>query len=75
MQEEKQNLYPLQKEIMAHLEKYKALTRADLVELTGRARTTIYGHLYKLICMGLIYKKTRQVNLRGRPVVFFCIKR
>lgn len=64
-------LNPLQKILVKTLEKNGPMTRDQMVNDISRARTTIYDNLSTLIDRDMIKKISRQVNARGRPVVFF----
>jgi predicted ArsR family transcriptional regulator len=61
-------------EILNHLGKYGASSRAQIVNALGRPRTTLYDNLAALINKEIVKKFPRQVNPRGRPVVFFKLK-
>ena len=65
---------PLQTNLLNLLEKNGPLTRDQMVIMLERARTTIYDNLKVLIEMNLVKRFSRQVNARGRPVVFFSLK-
>lgn len=62
---------PLQKELIAVLEKNGPMTRADLVKSVDSPRTTVYDNLMRLQNYNLIKKFSRPTNARGRPLVFF----
>lgn len=64
-------LNPLQQILVKTLEKNGPMTRDQMVNDISRARTTIYDNLSTLIDRNMIKKISRQVNARGRPVVFF----
>lgn len=64
-------LNPLQIILVKTLEKNGPMTREQMVNDISRARTTIYDNLSTLIDRNMIKKISRQVNARGRPVVFF----
>jgi predicted transcriptional regulator len=64
---------PLQKELIATLEKNGPMTRADLVNSVDSPRTTVYDNLMRLQNFNLIKKFSRPTNSRGRPLVFFKI--
>ena len=51
------------------------LTRGQLVELTGVARTTLYDTLDKLMLQGKVEKYQLKEAKKGRPTVFYEIKR
>ena len=65
------DLNPLQKILVKTLEKNGPMTRDQMVKNISRARTTIYDNLSTLIDRNMIKKISRQVNARGRPVIFF----
>lgn len=67
-------LNPLQTDLVSILKKNGALTRNQMVEKLNKPRTTIYDNLAALINRDMIKKFSRQVNNRGRPVVFFKLK-
>ena len=62
---------PLQKELMEMLEEQGPMTRHELVENTGKPRTTIYDNLMRLQKYNLVKKFPRPRNTRGRPSIFF----
>jgi predicted ArsR family transcriptional regulator len=64
----------LQGELIKTLEKNGAMTRAQMVQALEKPRTTVYDNLAVLIERGVVKKFSRQVNVRGRPVVFFKLK-
>ena len=68
------NLNPLQNNLIKTLEKNGPLTRDQMVQILNKARTTIYDNLAVLINRNMVKKFSRQVNARGRPVVFFKLK-
>lgn len=63
-----------QGELIKTLEKNGAMTRAQMVQALDKPRTTIYDNLAILIKREVVKKFSRQVNARGRPVVFFKLK-
>jgi predicted ArsR family transcriptional regulator len=69
-----ENLNPLQEDLVEALKKNGPLTRGQMVEMLDRPRTTIYDNLSGLINRDMVKKFSRQVNTRGRPVVFFKLK-
>lgn len=71
---ETQKLNPLQEDLVTTLKKNGAMTRSQMVETLNRPRTTIYDNLVGLISQDMVKKFSRQVNSRGRPVVFFKLK-
>lgn len=64
----------LQGELIKALEKNGAMTRAQMVQALEKPRTTIYDNLAVLISREVVRKFSRQVNKRGRPIVFFKLK-
>ena len=64
----------LQNSLIKTLNKNGPLTRDQMVELLNKPRTTIYDNLAVLINRNMVKKFSRQVNARGRPVVFFKLK-
>jgi len=64
----------LQGDLIKTLEKNGAMTRAQMVQALEKPRTTIYDNLAVLINHEVVKKFSRQVNVRGRPVVFFKLK-
>lgn len=60
-----------QQELMNLLSKNGAMTRDQIVQKLDRARTTVYDNLTVLQDNNVLKKFPRQVNARGRPVVFF----
>ena len=60
-----------QEKLITLLSKNGAMTRDQIVKETDRARTTIYDNLTILEDNNVLKKFPRQVNARGRPVVFF----
>ncbi|MBD3350855.1 MAG: hypothetical protein GF364_05150 [Candidatus Lokiarchaeota archaeon] len=71
---ESKELRPLQKDLIDCLEENGAMNRNEIVSLLKIPRTTIYDNLSDLIERNMVKKFSRQVNSRGRPVVFFKIK-
>jgi predicted ArsR family transcriptional regulator len=68
------NTNELQGVLIKTLEKNGAMTRAQIVQAIETPRTTVYDNLAILINREVIKKFPRQVNARGRPVVFFKLK-
>jgi len=68
---EDENLNPLQEDLVGILKKNGPLTRSQMVDMLSKPRTTIYDNLSGLINRDMVKKFSRQVNNRGRPVVFF----
>ena len=68
---DEENLNPLQEDLVTILKKNGPLTRSQMVDMLSRPRTTIYDNLSGLINREMVKKFSRQVNTRGRPVVFF----
>jgi len=66
-----ENLNPLQEDLVVILKKNGPLTRSQMVDMLSKPRTTIYDNLSGLINRDMVKKFSRQVNTRGRPVVFF----
>lgn len=64
----------IQGELIKTLEKNGAMTRAQMVQALEKPRTTIYDNLATLINREIVHKFSRQVNARGRPVVFFRLR-
>lgn len=62
---------PLQKEMIALLEKNGPMTRKDIVQSVDAPRSTVYDNLMRLQRFNLIKKFSRPTNTRGRPLVFF----
>lgn len=60
-----------QEKLINLLSKNGAMSRDEMVQATNRARTTIYDNLTVLEDNNILKKYSRQVNARGRPVVFF----
>jgi len=71
---EEENLNPLQENLVDILKKNGPLTRSQMVDMLSKPRTTIYDNLSGLINREMVKKFSRQVNTRGRPVVFFKIQ-
>lgn len=74
MESNSMELNNLQSDLVTILKKNGALTRNQMVEKLNKPRTTIYDNLAVLINRDMIKKFSRQVNNRGRPVVFFKLK-
>lgn len=68
---EEEILNPLQEDLVDILKKNGPLTRSQMVDMLSKPRTTIYDNLSGLINREMVKKFSRQVNTRGRPVVFF----
>ncbi|MHA1727805.1 MAG: helix-turn-helix domain-containing protein [Promethearchaeota archaeon] len=68
------NLNQLQFDLVKVLQKNGPMTRTQMVATINRARTTIYDNLSVLINRNMVKKISRQVNKRGRPVIFFKLK-
>ena len=68
---QEEDLNPLQSDLVDILKKNGPLTRSQMVDLLSKPRTTIYDNLSGLINREMVKKFSRQVNTRGRPVVFF----
>jgi predicted ArsR family transcriptional regulator len=68
---DEENLNPLQENLVDILKKNGPLTRSQMVDMLEKPRTTIYDNLSGLINRDMVKKFSRQVNTRGRPVVFF----
>ncbi|HKZ40374.1 MAG TPA: helix-turn-helix domain-containing protein [Candidatus Hodarchaeales archaeon] len=62
----------LDNSVLSVLKSKGPTTRAQLVQLTGIPRSTLYDALFRLTLKGLVkkYSDPRQAN-RGRPKVFF----
>ncbi len=71
---EEEILNPLQENLVDILKKNGPLTRSQMVDMLSKPRTTIYDNLSGLINREMVKKFSRQVNTRGRPVVFFKIQ-
>ena len=69
-----EDLNPLQENLVDILKKNGPLTRSQMVDMLSKPRTTIYDNLSGLINREMVKKFSRQVNTRGRPVVFFKIQ-
>jgi predicted ArsR family transcriptional regulator len=67
--------FPLRDLLFKTLEINGAMTRAQIVQAIEKPRTTIYDNLDALINQKKVKKFSRQVNARGRPVVFFKLKK
>lgn len=61
----------LQSDIMEMLKRNGPMNRGQMVAYLDRPRTTIYDNLAVLITAEKVKKFSRQVNSRGRPIVFF----
>jgi predicted ArsR family transcriptional regulator len=66
-----EDLNPLQENLVGILKKNGPLTRSQMVDMLSKPRTTIYDNLSGLINREMVKKFSRQINTRGRPVVFF----
>ncbi len=71
---EEKILNHLQNDLVKTLTKNGPMTRTQIVDTLNRPRTTIYDNLAVLINREKVKKFSRQVNSRGRPVVFFKLK-
>ena len=67
-------LNPLQLKIIKILGNNGPMARTQMVKTLGRPRTTIYDSLVVLIKHEMIRKFSRQINSRGRPMIFFKLK-
>ena len=68
------DLNSLQEVLVNVLGRNGPMTRSQMVKAIQKPRTTIYDNLAVLISRNMIKKFSRQVNARGRPVVFFKLK-
>lgn len=59
-------------EILALFRRRRAHTRADVVRLTGLARSTVTQRLEMLLAAGLLIPDGESVSTGGRPPVQFC---
>ncbi|MBD3343121.1 MAG: hypothetical protein GF353_28750 [Candidatus Lokiarchaeota archaeon] len=66
-----ENLRPLQADLITLLEEKGGLNRTQIVTELLIPRTTAYDNLAELIELGLVEKTSKQINNRGRPVIFF----
>lgn len=64
----------LQETLINTLSEHGPMTRDQLVEMIETPRTTVYDNLDVLMSRNTVTKFSRQVNARGRPVVFWKIK-
>ena len=71
---EELNLNSLQENLINILKKNGSLNRSQMVQLLNKPRTTIYDNLTSLVGKNMVKKFSRQINSRGRPVVFFKLK-
>jgi len=69
-----EKLKPLQEKLIEILRNNGPLNRNQLVSILNKPRTTIYDNINKLMRLNIIKKFTRQINSRGRPIVFFKLK-
>ena len=65
--------YPLERQIHALLLQ-KNRSRAELVELLNKPRTTIYDYLIRLINKDIVTKYSVEHGGRGRPTIYYAIK-
>ena len=73
-QNDELNLSPIQENLINVLKKNGSLNRSQMVQLLDKPRTTIYDNLTSLVSRDIIKKFTKNINSRGRPVVFFKLK-
>lgn len=57
--------------VLSVLKKHGSTTRADLVAITGIARSTLYDSLLRLILKGKVIKFSEKPIGPGRPKVYF----
>ena len=62
---------PMQRELIKLLQKNGPMTRAEIVDMINKPRTTVYDNLIGLMTHNLVKKYSRPNNTRGRPNVFF----
>lgn len=67
-------LSPLQRDLLAMLERNGPMTRADIVKLIAKPRTTVFDNLMGLIHLTIVKRYARPTNSRGRPLVFFKVR-
>ncbi|MHA1871277.1 MAG: helix-turn-helix domain-containing protein [Promethearchaeota archaeon] len=72
--EKSEKLKPLHIQLINILKTHGPLSRPELVKILNKPRTTIYDNLNQLMQKDLIKKFNRQLNSRGRPIVFFKLK-
>jgi len=73
--QKKEYFSPIQDKILERLEVSGSLTRRDLVRVLNTPRTTIYNNLVKLEKRKLVEKISRSTGNRGRPLIFWKIKK
>ncbi|GAG98195.1 unnamed protein product [marine sediment metagenome] len=73
--QKKEYFSPIQDKILERLEVSGSLTRRDLVRVLNTPRTTIYDNLVKLEKRKLVEKISRSTGNRGRPLIFWKIKK
>lgn len=73
--QKKEYFSPIQDKILERLEVSGSLTRRDLVRVLNIPRTTIYDNLVKLEKRKLVEKISRSNGNRGRPLIFWKIKK
>lgn len=73
--QKKEYFSPIQDKILERLEVSGSLTRRDLVRVLNTPRTTIYDNLVKLEKRKLVEKFSRSTGNRGRPLIFWKIKK
>jgi len=71
----KEYLSPIQYNLIKTLENLGPVTRRELVKQLKTPRTTIYDNLIKLQKRRIIEKFTRNNGKRGRPLVFWKLKK
>ena len=64
----------IQENLLETLRKNGPLSRSQMVNILGIPRTTIYDNLVGLMENDLVKRFSRQINSKGRPVVFFKLK-
>ena len=64
---------PFQRELFHLIAKNGPSDREYLCEVTGRARTTVYDSLAKLLARGIIGRIYQGQKKRGRPKTLFCL--
>lgn len=71
---EEKEFSPIQEDLIEMLKRSGPMCRTQMVGYLKRPRSTIYDNLSVLIDREVIKKFKRQVNSRGRPIIFFKLR-
>jgi predicted ArsR family transcriptional regulator len=69
------NTLSISERIYNCIKKNNNISRDQIAFELNLPRTTVFDNLVQLLVKGLVEKKSAKINERGRPIVFYTIKK